>query len=242
MEYRELILADKVLRRHTYVPLVYSELSTSRVLTTQLVPGEPVDLAVKYSQSVRNAIARTVLIATIRELFEWRFIQSDPNFANFLYDDGSRTINMIDFGAARRYSKEFVDGYMKLVWAAANKDREMIKDVSKDLGFITGDETQEFLDAHIEAGLVVGEPFLKHSSFDFGNSRLTARIGQYGGTFMKYRLTPPPSEAYSLHRKLAGAFLLSIKLKADIPCRDILESTFNEYKFGPLEIPEIPEK
>ncbi|KAJ1439368.1 ubiquinone biosynthesis protein [Ochromonadaceae sp. CCMP2298] len=237
IEYRELILADKILRKHTYVPQVYSELSSSRVLTTELVPGEPVDLAVKFPQAVRNAIARTVLIATIRELFEWRFIQSDPNFANFLYDDPSRTINMIDFGAARRYSKDFVDGYMKLVWAAANKDREMIKDVSKDLGFITGDETQEFIDAHIEAGLVVGEPFLKHEPFDFGNSRLTARIGQYGGTFMKYRLTPPPSEAYSLHRKLAGAFLLSIKLKAVIPCRDILETTFNEYKFGP-----VPEK
>ena len=87
------------------------------------------------------------------------------------------------------------------------------------------------MDAHISAGLVVGEPFLKNEPFDFGNSQLTARIGSYGGTFMKYRLTPPPTEAYSLHRKLAGAFLLSIKLKANIPCRDILEKTFHEYNF-----------
>lgn len=46
------------------------------------------------------------------------------------------------------------------------------------------------------------------------------------------RLTPPPQEAYSLHRKLAGAFLMNIKLKAVIPCRDILEEVHGRYTFG----------
>lgn len=136
--YRDLVLADKVLSKHCNVPEVYPELCTARILTTKLVPGYSIDLALSLPQSVRNAIARTVLIVTIRELFEWRFIQSDPNYANFLYDHPSRTINMIDFGAARRYDKQFVDGYMGLVWAAANKDREAILKVSRDLGFITG--------------------------------------------------------------------------------------------------------
>lgn len=46
------------------------------------------------------------------------------------------------------------------------------------------------------------------------------------------RLTPPPREAYSLHRKLAGAFLMNIKLKAVIPCRDILQDVHDRYSFG----------
>lgn len=259
--YRDLVLNDPVLRKHCNVPEVFPELSTSRVLTSRLVRGSPIDAAGLLPQSVRNAVARTVLIVTIRELFEWRFIQSDPNYANFLYDHPHRTINMIDFGAARQYGKDFVDGYMELVWAAANRDSDTILKVSKDLGFLTGrvacviahglsglfvtvnnrmpcddtgDETQEFTDAHVSAGLVVGEPFLHAEAFDFGNSQLTTRLGSYGGTFMKYRLTPPPTEAYSLHRKLAGAFLLCIKLKANIPCRDILEETYRKYKFGPV--------
>lgn len=138
MRYRELILNDPILRKHCHVPEVIPELSTDRILTSRLVPGISIDKAVKYPQPVRNAIARTALILTIRELFEWRFIQSDPNFANFLYDDPSRTVHMIDFGAARAYKKSFVDGYMKLVWAAANKDRQTILDVSRELGFLTG--------------------------------------------------------------------------------------------------------
>ena len=79
--------------------------------------------------------------------------------------------------------------------------------------------------------MVVGEPFVSHEPFNFAESKMTQRIGQYGGVFMKYRLTPPPTEAYSLHRKLAGAFLLCIKLKAVIPCRDLLEDAYKAYPF-----------
>lgn len=232
MKYRNFILNDPILRKHTNVPEVYPELSTSRILTSRFVAGESIDKAAKLPQNVRNAIARTMLILTIRELFEWNFIQSDPNFANFLYDNENKMINLIDFGAARKYEKDFVDGYMKLVWAAANKDRDTIVKVSTDLKFLTGDESSKFIDAHVDAGMVVGEPFLTNEPFDFANSKLTVRLSKHGDTFMNHRLTPPPTEAYSLHRKLAGAFLLCIKLKANIRCRDILENTWNDYTFG----------
>ena len=87
------------------------------------------------------------------------------------------------------------------------------------------------MDAHEKAGLVVGEPFVKQAgSFDFVKSKMTTRISAYGDTFMRHRLTPPPREAYSLHRKLAGAFLICIKLKAIIPCRPLLEKIYYGYK------------
>ena len=238
MRYRALVSADPVLSQHLSVPEVFHDLSTKQVLTSRFVPGVTIDKTINLPQSIRNAIARTILINTMRELFEWRFIQSDPNFGNFLYDDVTdpvkRTIHMIDFGASREYPKPFVDGYMKIVWAAANKDRDTILQVSRELKFLTGDESPEMSEAHVEAALVVGEAFMANEKFDFASSKLTQRIGQYGGTFMKYRLTPPPAEAYSLHRKLAGAILLCIKLQAKITCRDILEQTWKTYDFSTM--------
>ena len=231
MKYREFILNDPLLSKSTTVPRVHYELSTKRIITSDFVQGIAIDKAMELSQDERNAIARTMLVLTVRELFEWRFIQSDPNYGNFLYDNQTKKINLIDFGAAREYSKVFVDGYMSLVWAAANVDKDKVLQVSKDVGFLTGDETSEMIDAHIETGLIFGEPFQKNEPYDFGVSNLSRRLSQYGNIFLKYRLTPPPSEAYSLHRKLAGSILLSIKLKAKINCRDILETTYQQYQF-----------
>lgn len=41
--------------------------------------------------------------------------QTDPNWGNFLYDPETRTLNLIDFGAARSYPKSFVDSYIRMV-------------------------------------------------------------------------------------------------------------------------------
>jgi aarF domain-containing kinase len=230
--YKEFVAKDPILSKVVYVPAVYHDYTTDQVLVTEYVPGVSIHKAEAYSQEVRNAICRTILYVTLKELFSWRFMQTDPNWGNYLYDHGSRMINMVDFGASRSYSSAFVDGYMKIVWAAANRDSELLMKTSMELGFLTGDESRDMLKAHEEAGMVVGEPFLTNEPYDFAKSRLSERITKHGSTFMHDRLVSPPTEVYSLHRKLAGAFFLCMKLKANIKCRDILEMSYKEYVFG----------
>ncbi len=141
MRYRDLILKDPILRKHVSVPKIFPELSSKQVLTSSFVSGVPIDKAAVLSQQVRNAIARAMLVMTIKELFEWKFMQSDPNFSNFIYDHTTFTIHCIDFGAAREYSDQFVEGYIELVWAAANSDEEKLMEMSKQLGFLSGTDT-----------------------------------------------------------------------------------------------------
>lgn len=231
--YRELVAADPDLSKNMQTPKVFHELSTKQILTSEYVKGVTIDKALELPEPVRNAIARSILVLTIRELFQWRFVQSDPNFGNYLYDDSGpqRFINLIDFGASREYSEDFVTRYMKVVWAASNGDRQTVLDESIALGFLTGDEAKEMTEAHVDAAMIVGEPFKTNEAFDFGSADLTKRIGVYGAVFMKYRLKAPPTEAYSLHRKLAGAILLCIRLRAKIPCRDVLEEVYEGYNF-----------
>jgi aarF domain-containing kinase len=158
--------------------------------------------------------------------------QTDPNWGNFFYDARTRKIGLLDFGATREYSKAFVDDYLRLVWAAAQRDRATIEEVSLRVGFLTGHESRAMLNAHIESGLVVGEPFVSHAPFDFKASGITSRVAGHGSTFADERLTAPPPEVYSLHRKLAGAFLICIRMGAVISCRDMLEEFHATHQWG----------
>ncbi len=49
---------------------------------------------------------------------------------------------------------------------------------------------------------------------------MTARVAAVGGVMLGERLTAPPIEAYTIHRKLSGAFVTAVKLGLrDAPCR-----------------------
>ncbi|GAV74682.1 ABC1 domain-containing protein [Cephalotus follicularis] len=215
-----------------YVPVVVDEISSRRVLTTELVSGIPIDKVALLDQETRNYVGKKLLELTLKELFVFRFMQTDPNWSNFLFDVTTRTINLIDFGAARDYPKIFVDNYLRMVIACANGDRDAVIEMSKRLGFLTGMESEVMLEAHVQAGFIVGLPFSKPGGYNFQSTNITQSISNLGATMLKHRLTPPPAEVYSLHRKLSGAFLACIKLGAVVPCRELLLEVYEQYHFG----------
>ncbi|GLJ19056.1 hypothetical protein SUGI_0342050 [Cryptomeria japonica] len=218
-----------------YVPFVIDEISSKRVLSTELVQGMSIEKVAQLNKETRNHVGRKLLELTLKELFVFRFMQTDPNWSNFLYDESTNTINLIDFGAAQDYSKDFVDNYLRMVLACANRDRETVLKMSCRLGFLTGMESEILLDAHTQAAFVVGLPFSRPGDFDFKSTNMATNVSQLGATMLKHRLTPPPDEVYSLHRKLSGAFLACIKLGAVVPCREMLLDVYNNYKFSDVE-------
>jgi hypothetical protein len=94
---RELLADDAAFR----VPRVAHELSAERVLATEFVHGVPLDKCAALTQETRNAVATRMLSLTIRELFEFHLVQTDPNWSNFLYDADSDVLSLIDFGAVQ---------------------------------------------------------------------------------------------------------------------------------------------
>lgn len=69
-------------------------------------------------------------------------MQTDPNWTNFLWNTSTSQINLVDFGATREYSKEFIDNWFHLLQAAASGDRTACIDWSLRLGYLTGEETE----------------------------------------------------------------------------------------------------
>ncbi|XP_074872341.1 atypical kinase COQ8B, mitochondrial isoform X2 [Carettochelys insculpta] len=211
------------------VPRVVAELSTQRVLTMELGSGVPLDQCQDLPQDVRNEICHHVLHLCLRELFHFRFMQTDPNWANFFYHAGKHQVTLLDFGACRPFSTEFTHHYIEVVKAAADGNRAKVLQKSKDLKFLTGFETKELEEAHVEAVMILGEAFSAPGPFDFGAQDTTRRVQALIPVMLQHRLVPPPEESYSLHRKLAGCFLLCARLRARLPCQHLFEELYQQY-------------
>ncbi|XP_035239669.1 atypical kinase COQ8B, mitochondrial [Anguilla anguilla] len=211
------------------VPEVVDDLTSTRVLTMELVSGVPLDGCVELDQETRNQISHNILQLCLRELFEFRFMQTDPNWANFFYNAERNKVILLDFGACRDYPVEFTDHYVEVVYAASVGDRETVLQKSTDLKFLTGFETKAFQEAHVEAVMILGEAFASPDPFDFGTQSTTRRIQDLVPVMLRHRLTPPPEESYSLHRKMAGSFLICSKLGARIACRDMFRDIYHAY-------------
>jgi aarF domain-containing kinase len=212
-----------------YVPEVMWDLTRRHVLTTELVYGETLDKLENSDQETRNWICQHILRLCLSEVFKFNFMQTDPNWSNFLYDADTKRIMLIDFGASREYSRKFTDIYIQVIKCAAVGDRQGVLVGSQQLGFLTGYETKIMEEAHVDAVMILGEAFMHDEPFDFGQQSTAARIHHLMPVMLRHRLTPPPEETYSLHRKMAGCFLLCTKLRANIKCKPLFDEMWEHY-------------
>ncbi|KAF2676701.1 ABC1-domain-containing protein [Lentithecium fluviatile CBS 122367] len=216
------------------VPKVIPEASGREVLTAELVDGVGVAKLPKLSQEKRDWIGTQILRLCLREIVEFKFMQTDPNWTNFLYNDQTRKIELLDFGASREYPDHFVEPYINVLIAASKGDKPTIRDLSIQLGYLTGAESAAMLEAHIASVLTLAEPFKASGPdvYDFRDQTITDRVRNLIPVMVRERLAPPPEETYSLHRKLSGAFLLCARLGSRVPCKELFQRAVEVYNKG----------
>jgi len=206
-------------------PVVDSELTGRKVLAMSYLPGSSLEGMEVATQLVRDRIAELLFRLLFREIFEFRLVQTDPNFANYRYQEAARRIALLDFGATRRYSRRIVAGYRELFRGALDGDRVRLLAGAHVIGYFPRDLRASYRDALLDLFELASEPLLVRGRYDFAASDLPARLRDAAmdlGFRSGYRHNPPADSMF-LHRKLGGMYLLATRLGARVDLGQIIE-------------------
>ena len=221
MRYQQLLANDK----RYLLPQALPELSSANLLTMTYVDGVPIESMQHDSQPVRDKIMRQLFTLLFRELFDFKLVQTDPNFANYLYNRDTAQLVLLDFGACRDYPANVSNAYRNLFTAAIQQDSTALEQALTDIGFFS----QHILPAQKQAVLTLVqlacEPLQHSGEFDFGQSDLASRLRDAGTklSMQQNYWHTPPADALFLHRKIAGLYLLAARLKARVDVKMLLQ-------------------
>lgn len=208
------------------VPRIHRSLTTRRILAMDWMEGDPLESLASEAvpQATRNAIARNLQGLMFRELFEFRFMQTDPNIANYLYLPATQQIGLLDLGSVGEFAPEFTDRYRRVCRAVLAGDAGGIRDAATEIGYIRPDDPSERVQGVVEIIRLVCEPLTHRGPYDFAASGMMGRVRDLGlSVAMKQGLRSPPPETIFLHRKLLGTFLICSRLRARVNVHALIE-------------------
>jgi len=121
------------------VPEIIGELSTRRVVTSELAEGARFAELAGWSQGERDLAAETIYRFVFRSLYEAHAFNGDPHPGNYLFHGGGR-VTFLDFGLV----KYFTDDEMRPLAAMVkhlclDNDPEAFRRAMEEAGFLVRD-------------------------------------------------------------------------------------------------------
>jgi predicted unusual protein kinase regulating ubiquinone biosynthesis (AarF/ABC1/UbiB family) len=232
-KYAKLVADDADLR----VPRVHWDFTTPRVMAMDFVEGVPLEDMARdgVPQKQRDKLGMALEHLMFRELFEFRVMQTDPNFANYLFQPDTEQLVLLDFGATMLLPAAMVENFRRITRAVIAHDRVAIATEAVAIGYLAADAPADQVEAVVDVILLVCEPLQHRGRYDFGASNLPSRARDLGFdlAFKQGLLKAPPPETMFLHRKIAGMYLLVARLGARIDVRRLIQPLLDDAPAAP---------
>jgi aarF domain-containing kinase len=210
------------------VPEVHTAHSTGHILALGFLDGHPLDRLAQPDQPrvLRDRVATALCRLAIRELFEMRLVQTDPNLGNYLFDPLTQRIGLLDFGATQAVSPERVEAFRALARALRDDDMPSTEAQARAIGFIGDADTPAQAQGVIDLMREAGEVLRQRGPYDFGQSDLLSRLSLQGRAQLRDAGvgSVPPEDLVFLQRKFVGTFLMCTRLQARVDVGALFES------------------
>jgi predicted unusual protein kinase regulating ubiquinone biosynthesis (AarF/ABC1/UbiB family) len=216
--FAELLSGDQRFVVPTYRP----DLSASGAIAMSYEPAEPIEALAAAPAGVRDEAITALIDLCLRELFEFRLMQTDPNFANYRWRPETRQIVLLDFGATREISAPLAEGHMRLLHAGLDRDREAVLAALEALGFVRPGLAPHLRDALLDMADMGFDAL--DGPLDFSTADLPERMRRRGMEIGTERELwhIPPAETLFLQRKIGGLYLLAARVGARVDFPSLL--------------------
>ena len=219
--FRKLLETDK----NFHVPKYYPELSTDKILTMSFSESRPIEEMVCAPQETRDRIVQLLMELTLRELFDFKVMQTDPNFANYRYDMTTDQLVLLDFGASRDIQDDLSASYKHLMQTVLSGTAEDTFNAAAEMGLFPEAMKPEDKSTIIELVDMAMEPLRCDGPFGFGDNKLALDLRDKAMPLAGNRdlWHVPPAQMVFTQRKLGGIYMLATRLKAQIDIRELME-------------------
>jgi predicted unusual protein kinase regulating ubiquinone biosynthesis (AarF/ABC1/UbiB family) len=104
-----------------HVPEVLHELSTSRVLVTELAEGVRFDEMTTWDQAEKDLAAEAIYRFVFRSLYRLNAFNGDPHPGNYLFRPGGQ-VTFLDFGLVKHFTGDELEVFADMVRAMVHED------------------------------------------------------------------------------------------------------------------------
>jgi predicted unusual protein kinase regulating ubiquinone biosynthesis (AarF/ABC1/UbiB family) len=225
------------------VPEVFERYSTGNVLCTSFEHGMVVNSPSVLGLSLerRNRIARSALDLLFKELFDWRELQTDPNFGNYRVrlaseSDEHDQLVLLDFGAVRAFPEHIMKPVELMIRGAYFRDKKKVLDGAVAVNFMQPHFPPKVLNAFTEIIYDLMEPVAseanpppafalnQYGDYCWVESDLPARVARKATiSAISKHFNMPPKEFLFLQRKLVGVYTMIQVLRAEFNGQDVFD-------------------
>jgi predicted unusual protein kinase regulating ubiquinone biosynthesis (AarF/ABC1/UbiB family) len=119
------------------VPRIVDELSTARVITSELATGARFAEMLLWSQEEKDLAAETIYRFTFHSLYELHAFNGDPHPGNYLFEPGGR-VTFLDFGLVKDFTDDELEPLVQMIQALCIEgDTEKFRRAMEEAGFLT---------------------------------------------------------------------------------------------------------
>jgi predicted unusual protein kinase regulating ubiquinone biosynthesis (AarF/ABC1/UbiB family) len=206
------------------VPFVVDELTDQNILVMEYIEGSAITDISTMSTDIVDLVCTQLMHLTYQELFSHQLMQSDPNFANFLYQSDTQKIVLLDFGACREISQHTSRHYLGMADAMQHQDTSKMHSALYSLGLIDNNMSTAAIDTVLKACFEASDCLQSDTGYNLKEQQLIKRIQNITIPLItdKTAAASPIFEVALVNRKITGMILLANKLGATLDFKSAL--------------------